>query len=253
MIRNIKSSFTKEHILLGVIIVMVLLSSCGEEEDSEKNLEIIGNITHIEFHDNTYMSVDFNEEEREQLLSLLNDITYYKSEEVSSEPFDGWGSSIVLFREDGSRVLLSNEEADVLEIDGYLYYFKEPHGVGEVVRNVLKRLHLPNLDEIEVISVSINDIDIVDSPYPRYIELDDEQRQEVLTRLEKFSKDYEAVEEPWYDEYDWIYSMYLSSEDEEFDLNIIDDNTIDVLGHGFYSDEPHNLVEFFDLIYDRKE
>ena len=75
----------------------------------------------------------------------------------------------------------------------------------------------------------------------------------MLTRLEKFSKDYEAVEEPWYDEYDWIYSMYLSSEDEEFDLNIIDDNTIDVLGHGFYSDEPHNLVEFFDLIYDRKE
>lgn len=253
MIRNIKSSFTKEHILLGVIIVMVLLSSCGEEEDSEKNLEIIGNITHIEFHDNTYMSVDFNEEEKEQLLSLLNDITYYKSEKVPSDPITGQGSSIVLFREDGSRVLLENEESDVLEIDGHLYYFKEPHGVWEVVSNVLKRLHLPNLDEIQIISVTINDIDIVDSPYPGYIELDSVQRQEVLTRLEKFSKDYEAVEEPWYDEYDWIYSMYLSSEDEEFDLNIIDDNTIDVLGHGFYSDEPHNLVEFFDLIYDRKE
>lgn len=253
MIRKIKTKFITKIIIIVFTLMISLLFGCEENMVKEDNFEISNDITHIQYHDNTYMSVDFNEEEREKLLSLLNDLTYYKSEKESGEVVDGYSSYLILTDNDGERIKLSNQEADVLEMDGYLYYFKEPHGVGEVVMDVLKRLQLPNLDEVDIITVSINDIDIPNSPYPPSIELDNEEREEVLERLEAFSKDYEVVEDSMYDGYGWAYSLYLSSEQEAFDLMIIDDNTIDILGVVFYSEEPHNLVEFLDPIYNKKE
>ena len=116
-----------------VLFSALVFTGCGN--GAESKLDLPEDIVRVTFYDNTDMSFDFDEGESAEILSILRDFSYYKTEDAPTG-VTGWSSYLALTADDGTVINVGRVEDTVLRLDKIHYHSHDAHGLTEFFEDI---------------------------------------------------------------------------------------------------------------------